>query len=72
MKYPKGIVENVLVKINKFIFLVDFIVLDTKIDWEVLLILGRPFLTIGRSLIDVQSGQLTLRMNDQRGYIQLV
>lgn len=47
VKYPKGIVEDVLVKVDKFIFLVYFIVLDIKVDWEVPLIQGRPFLTIG-------------------------
>ena len=49
--YPKGIVEDVLVKVDKFIFLVDFIVLDMEEDREVPLILGRPFLAIGKALI---------------------
>ena len=52
--YPKGILEDVLVKDDKFIFPVDFIVLDMEEDREVPLILGRPFLATGRALIDVQ------------------
>ncbi|GJT26081.1 reverse transcriptase domain-containing protein, partial [Tanacetum coccineum] len=43
VKYPKGIVENVLVGIGKFVFLVDFVILDMPKDIKVPLILGRPF-----------------------------
>ena len=52
--YPRGILEDVLVKVNKFIFPVNFIILDMEEDHEVPLILGRPFLATGRVLIDVQ------------------
>ncbi|XP_031392181.1 uncharacterized protein LOC116204239 [Punica granatum] len=66
IKYPKGIVENVLVKLDKFIFPVDFIVLEMEEDREVPMILGRPFLATGKALIDVEQGKLTLRvMNEQ-------
>lgn len=63
--YPKGIVEDVLVKVDKFIFLVNFLVLDVEEDQEVPLILGRPFLATGRTLIDVQNGELIMRVNDE-------
>ncbi|XP_073120635.1 uncharacterized protein [Henckelia pumila] len=53
IKYLRGIVEDVLVKVDKFIFPVDFVVLDMKEDLEIPLILGRPFLANGKSLIDV-------------------
>ena len=53
VKYPLGVIEDVLVKMGKFIFPVDFIVLDMKKDREVPLILGKPFLATGRALIDV-------------------
>ncbi|GKB38461.1 putative reverse transcriptase domain-containing protein, partial [Tanacetum coccineum] len=43
VKYPKGIAENVLVGIGKFVFPVDFIILDKPEDIKVPLILGRPF-----------------------------
>ncbi|KAL0411764.1 UNVERIFIED_CONTAM: hypothetical protein Slati_3766100 [Sesamum latifolium] len=66
IKYPRGIVEDVLVKVGKFILPVDFIVLDMKEDNNMPLILGRPFLATSRALIDVQKGQLTLRVNDEQ------
>ncbi|GKD39334.1 mitochondrial proton/calcium exchanger protein-like protein isoform X1, partial [Tanacetum coccineum] len=46
VKYPKGIAENVLVGIGKFIFPVDFLILDMPEDIKVPLILGRPFLSL--------------------------
>ena len=64
--YPEGKIEDVLVKVDKFIFLVDFIVLDFEADKEVPIILGRPFLATGKTLIDVQKGELTMRVNDQQ------
>ena len=41
---PEGKIEDVLVKVDKFIFPVDFIILDFEADMEVPIILGRPFL----------------------------
>ncbi|KAH9801229.1 hypothetical protein KPL71_000949 [Citrus sinensis] len=64
--YPEGKIEYVLVKVDKFIFPVDFIVLDFEADKEVPIILGRPFLATGKTLIDVQKGELTMRVNDQQ------
>ena len=52
--YPEGKIEDVLVNVYKFIFPVDFIVLDFEADKEVPIILGRPFLATGKTLIDVQ------------------
>ncbi|KAK5812020.1 hypothetical protein PVK06_027414 [Gossypium arboreum] len=65
IRFPEGIIENVLVKIDKFIFPVDFIVLDIKDDSTVPLILGMPFLATARTIIDVGIGELTLRMGDE-------
>ncbi|GJW24471.1 hypothetical protein Tco_0038282 [Tanacetum coccineum] len=53
VKYPKGIAKNVLVGIGKFVFPVDFIILDMPEDIKVPLILGRPFLSTARAKIDV-------------------
>ena len=53
IKYPRGVIEDILVKVDKFIFPADFIVLDLDEDEEIPLILGRPFLATGRTLIDV-------------------
>ncbi|KAH9751853.1 hypothetical protein KPL71_014470 [Citrus sinensis] len=64
--YPEGKIEDVLVKVDKFIFPVDFIVLDFEADKEVPITLGRPFLATGKTLIDVQKGELTMRVNDQQ------
>ncbi|XP_076929165.1 uncharacterized protein LOC143593414 [Bidens hawaiensis] len=65
VKYPRGIVENMLVKIDKFVFPVDFVILDMDEDKNVPLILGRPFLATARALIDVCTGRLTLRVRDE-------
>ena len=51
-------------KVDKFIFLVGFIVLDMEEDKEIPIILVRPFLAIGRALIDVQKGELKFRVQD--------
>ncbi|GJU97174.1 hypothetical protein Tco_1326445, partial [Tanacetum coccineum] len=61
VKYPKGISENVLVGIDKFTFLIDFIILDMPVDIKVPLILRRPFLSIARAKIDVYKRKITLR-----------
>ncbi|XP_062085790.1 uncharacterized protein LOC133791899 [Humulus lupulus] len=63
LMYPRGIIEDVLVKIDRFIFPVDFVVLDMEEDQEIMIILGRPFLATGKALIDVRDGNLTLRVN---------
>ncbi|XP_062100236.1 uncharacterized protein LOC133806121 [Humulus lupulus] len=62
LTHPRGIIEDVLVKVDKFIFPVDFIVLDMEEDEDVPIILGRPFLAMGQVLIDVQKGELRLRV----------
>ncbi|KAK1419647.1 hypothetical protein QVD17_28881 [Tagetes erecta] len=65
VKYPRGIVENLLVKVDKFVFPVDFVILDMEADDQVPLILGRPFLRTAKALIDVYDGQITLRVGDE-------
>ncbi|GJZ56430.1 DNA-directed DNA polymerase [Tanacetum coccineum] len=72
VKYPKGIVENVLVGIGKFTFLVDFIILDMPEDIKVPLILGRPFLSTARTKIDVYKRKITLRVGEERIIFTLV
>ncbi|CAH9096498.1 unnamed protein product [Cuscuta epithymum] len=64
VKYPKGILEDVLVRVEKFIFPVDFVVMDMEEDRETPLILGRPFLATARALVDVADGSLSLRVGD--------
>ncbi|XP_016718681.1 uncharacterized protein [Gossypium hirsutum] len=64
--HPEGKIEDVLVRVDKFIFPTKFIILECKVNKEVLIILGQPFLAAGRTLIDVQKGELTMRINDQQ------
>ncbi|GKB77066.1 retrovirus-related pol polyprotein from transposon TNT 1-94 [Tanacetum coccineum] len=66
VKYPKGIAENVLVWISKFVFPVNFIILDMPKDVKVPLILGRPFLSIAHAKIDVFKRNITLRVGDEK------
>ncbi|XP_027338257.1 uncharacterized protein LOC113852214 [Abrus precatorius] len=65
IKYPRGIIEDVLVKVDKFIFPVDFVILDMDEDTKVPLILGRPFLATAKAIIDVSDGKLILRVGDE-------
>ncbi|GJZ81439.1 reverse transcriptase domain-containing protein [Tanacetum coccineum] len=62
---PSGIAEDVFVKVGKFHFPADFIVIDYVVDPRVPLILGRPFLRMARALIDVYGEELTLRVDDE-------
>ena len=51
VKSLMGIFHDVLVKVESFIFLADFFVFDCEVDFEVSIILGRPFLATGRALV---------------------
>nr|GFC06632.1 reverse transcriptase domain-containing protein [Tanacetum cinerariifolium]GFC06703.1 reverse transcriptase domain-containing protein [Tanacetum cinerariifolium] len=62
---PTGVAENVFVKVGKFYFPADFVILDFVADPRVPLILGRPFLSTAHALINVYEGEITLRHDDQ-------
>ncbi|XP_021819492.1 uncharacterized protein LOC110761338 isoform X2 [Prunus avium] len=64
--YPGGIIEDVLVKVDTLIFPTDFLVLDMEEDSDTQLILGRPFLITGRTLIDVEEGLITVRVGNEK------
>ncbi|XP_070056537.1 uncharacterized protein [Nicotiana tomentosiformis] len=66
MKRPLGIIDGVLVRVNKFILPADFVILDCEVDYEVPIILGRPFLATGNALVDVEVGELTFRVGDEK------
>ncbi|GKC49076.1 putative reverse transcriptase domain-containing protein [Tanacetum coccineum] len=66
IKRPKGIAKNVLVGIDKFIFPIDFVVLDMPEDIKVPLILGRPFLSTTHAKIDVLKRKISLRVGDDK------
>ncbi|GJU25073.1 DNA-directed DNA polymerase [Tanacetum coccineum] len=63
---PRGIAKNVLVRIGKFIFPIDFIILDIPEDDDVSLILGLPFLSTAYSKIDVYKRKNTLRVGEEK------
>ncbi|KAL4344268.1 hypothetical protein AHAS_Ahas11G0161400 [Arachis hypogaea] len=63
--YPRGMIENLLVKVDNFIYPADFVVLDSEGDDGDSIILGRPFLATARAIIDIEEGELTLRMHDK-------
>nr|GFA05276.1 reverse transcriptase domain-containing protein [Tanacetum cinerariifolium] len=62
---PKRVAEDVFVKVGKFYFLTDFVVVDFEADPQVPLILGRSFLRTGRALINIYGEEITLRVNDE-------
>ena len=65
MAQPEGVLEDVLVKVGKFIFPLDFVIMKMEEDTQVPLLLGRPFLATGVTLIDVQKGELALRVGNE-------
>ena len=71
MAQPEGILEDVLVKVGKFIFPVDFVIMKMEKDTQVPLLLGRPFLATRAALIDVQKGELTLRVWNEAMHFNL-
>ncbi|GKD04980.1 reverse transcriptase domain-containing protein [Tanacetum coccineum] len=71
IQYPRGIAENVLIKIDKFILPIDFVILDMREDSKILIILGRPFLSTARAMIDVFNKKITLRVGNEEESIDL-
>ena len=65
LAHLEGILEDVLIKVGKFIFPMDFVVIDIKEEKQVPLVLGRPFLATTTTLIDLKKGELTLRVGDE-------
>ena len=50
---------------ESFIFPADFVILDCEVDFEVPIILGRPFLATGRALVDMEKGHMTFQLNNE-------
>lgn len=57
VKRSIGVLKDVLVKVDSFIFVKDFMILDFEVDFEVPIILGRQFLATGHVLVDMEKGQ---------------
>nr|GEZ11856.1 reverse transcriptase domain-containing protein [Tanacetum cinerariifolium] len=67
---PTGVAENIFVKVGKFYFPIDFVVLDFIADPRVPLILGRPFLSTAHAIINVHEREIILRQDQQSLTIQ--
>ncbi|GJZ71718.1 phospholipase-like protein [Tanacetum coccineum] len=65
-KAPLGIVENIPVKIDKFLFHSDFVVIDTLEETDETILLGRPFLATIHAQIDVFKGEISLRVGNEK------
>ncbi|GJU05585.1 reverse transcriptase domain-containing protein [Tanacetum coccineum] len=64
--HPKGLAEDIFVKVGNFHFPTDFVVVDFEADPRVPLILGRSFLRTSHALIDVYEGELVLRDGNEQ------
>lgn len=62
---PHGVAEDVLVKVDKFFFLINFVSIDMEEDGDTPLILGRPFMNTTRMIIDVDDGIMKVRVQDE-------
>lgn len=60
------VVEDVLIKDNKFIFPVNFIIMDMEEDRKIPIIFERYFLMMGKVMIDVHKGELSMRSKIRR------
>ena len=71
MAQPEGVLKDVLIKVGKFIFPVDFVVMDIEDDMQVLVLFGTPFLATRAALIDVKKGELTLKVGEEAVHFNL-
>jgi hypothetical protein len=62
---PYGVAQDMLVKVDKFFFPVDFIIIDMEEDDDAPLILGRPFMKTARMMIDVDNGLMKVRVQNE-------
>ncbi|XP_019433582.1 PREDICTED: uncharacterized protein LOC109340359 [Lupinus angustifolius] len=65
IKYPEGVCEEVLVKVDRFLIPVDFTVIDISEDVEIPLILGRPFMRIVKMEIYMENGKLKVCVDNE-------
>ncbi|GJU34412.1 hypothetical protein Tco_1182766 [Tanacetum coccineum] len=68
---PKGIVRNLLIKIDKFILPIDFIILDVLEDFRMPVILGRPLLTTAHAKVDVFKRSISLEVGNEKVIFKL-
>ena len=65
VKRPIGILHDVLVKVESFIFPADCVILDCEVNFEVPIILGKPFLATGRALVNMEMGKMKFQLNNE-------
>ncbi|GJX74832.1 RNA-directed DNA polymerase, eukaryota, reverse transcriptase zinc-binding domain protein [Tanacetum coccineum] len=63
---PKGIVKNLLIKIDKFILLVDFVILDMIEDFRMPITLGRPLLATSHAKVDIFTKTISLEVGNEK------
>ncbi|KAK8553663.1 hypothetical protein V6N13_122298 [Hibiscus sabdariffa] len=61
---PEGKIEDILVQVDKFIFPADFLILDCEADEHAPIILGRPFLSTSRAVIDFDKDEIIFKVDD--------
>ena len=66
IRYPRGVLEDGLVKVGDLILLTNFLVLDMEEDQEIPLILGRPFLVTGNAINNLPKGELSLGVDNEK------
>ncbi|KAL4295505.1 hypothetical protein GQ457_12G014930 [Hibiscus cannabinus] len=68
---PKGKIKDILLRLDKFIFPTDFLILDCEAGEHAPIILGRPFLATRRVMIDFKKGELALRLDEEQVKIKV-
>ncbi|KAK8491399.1 hypothetical protein V6N11_073725 [Hibiscus sabdariffa] len=63
---PEGKIEDILVRIDKFIFPADFLILDCEADENAHIILGRPFLSTSRATIDFEKDEIVFKVDNEQ------
>ncbi|KAK8679986.1 hypothetical protein V6N13_108941 [Hibiscus sabdariffa] len=62
----EGKIEDILVKVDKFIFPADFLILDCEADENAPIILGRPFLSTSRAIIHFDKDEIVFKVDDDQ------
>ncbi|XP_047253613.1 uncharacterized protein LOC124887741 [Capsicum annuum] len=71
VKWPVGILQDVLVKMANFILPADFVVLDCDVDFKGPIILGRTFLATRRVVVDIELNELKFRINNKEARFEM-
>lgn len=66
IKYPIGILEDIPLRTNQLYIITDFVVMYINEDSHILILLGRSFLYIVGAIIDVNIGNLTFEVRDEK------